>query len=107
MCGIVLKLLATPAGIEPATNSLEVARNVNDFNGRSDKAALPGELLDEARFPFVGMETPTLETKNCLLTLRPATADDHFAATRPFVLRKHPVPMIYITPDDPNLARTT
>jgi hypothetical protein len=55
MCGIVLKLLATPAGIEPATNSLEVVRKANNFNAHSDKTTLLAALLNKPKFQFVGM----------------------------------------------------
>ena len=51
-----LKMLATPAGIEPATNSLEVVRKANSFNDRSDKTALPAALSNKPTFEFVGME---------------------------------------------------
>jgi hypothetical protein len=50
-----LRILATPAGLEPATNSLEVVRKANDFNARSDKTSLTPALLNKARFRFVGM----------------------------------------------------
>ena len=43
--GRQLEYLATPAGIEPATNSLEVVRTLNVFNAHSDKTALPAALL--------------------------------------------------------------
>ena len=50
-----LKVLATPAGIEPATNSLEVVRKVNNFNAHSDKTAVTAALLDKTKIQFVGM----------------------------------------------------
>jgi hypothetical protein len=51
----VLEILATPAGIEPATNSLEVVRKANDFNGHSDKTARLTALFNKTKFQFVGM----------------------------------------------------
>jgi hypothetical protein len=50
-----LKILATPAGIEPATNSLEVVRKSNDFSAHSDRTALPAALFNKPEFQFVGM----------------------------------------------------
>ena len=50
-----LKILATPAGIEPATNSLEVVGKLNVFNARSDKGAVPAALSNKTKFQFVGM----------------------------------------------------
>jgi len=50
-----LKILATPAGIEVATNSLEVVGKANSFNGHSDKAALPAALSNKTKFQLVGM----------------------------------------------------
>jgi len=50
-----LKILAPPAGIEPATNSLEVVRKFNVFNGHSDKTALPAALSNKTNIQFVGM----------------------------------------------------
>jgi hypothetical protein len=47
--------LATPAGIEPATNSLEVVRKANSFNAHSDKTAVPAALSNKMKFQFVGM----------------------------------------------------
>jgi len=52
-----LKILATPAGIEPATNSLEVVRKASNFNGHSDKTAVPAALSNKTKFQFVGMGT--------------------------------------------------
>jgi hypothetical protein len=53
--------VATPAGIEPATNSLEVVRKLNVFNSHSDKPALPAPLSNKTIFQFVGMNvTPQL-----------------------------------------------
>jgi hypothetical protein len=39
-----LRILATLAGIEPATNSLEVVRKASSFKGNSDKTTLPAVL---------------------------------------------------------------
>lgn len=50
-----LKILATPAGLEPATNSLEVVRKANHFNGYSDKTSLPAALFNKTKFQFVGI----------------------------------------------------
>jgi hypothetical protein len=47
--------MATPAGIEPATNSLEVVRKLNSFNDHSDKTALSAALSNKTKFQFVGM----------------------------------------------------
>jgi|GEM_PF-3397449 len=57
-----LKILATPAGIEPATNSLEVVRKANVFNGHSDKIAAPAALLNKPKFQFVGMRRQHVTT---------------------------------------------
>ncbi|MBX3535392.1 MAG: hypothetical protein KF826_13670 [Xanthobacteraceae bacterium] len=47
--------MATPAGIEPATNSLEVAQKINDFNGHSSETSLALALSNKAKYQFVGM----------------------------------------------------
>ena len=51
----LLKMMATPAGIEPATNSLEVVRKLNVFNAHSDKTAVSAALSNKTKFQFVGM----------------------------------------------------
>jgi hypothetical protein len=51
----LIEILATPAGIEPATNSLEVVGKTNNFNVHSDKTGLPATLSDMTKFQFVGM----------------------------------------------------
>jgi hypothetical protein len=48
-------MLATPAGIEPATNSLKVAGKANSFNGYSNKTAPAPALSNKPEFQFVGM----------------------------------------------------
>jgi hypothetical protein len=50
-----LKLLATPAGLEPATNSLEDAWSRNDINARSDIFTVRAPFEAIAEFRFVGM----------------------------------------------------
>jgi hypothetical protein len=47
--------LATPAGLEPATNSLEGAWSHNDFNARSDIFTFRARFEAVAEFRFVGM----------------------------------------------------
>jgi len=47
--------VATPAGTEPATNSLEVVRKASNFKAHSDKTPLPTVLLNKPKFRFVGM----------------------------------------------------
>jgi hypothetical protein len=47
--------LATPAGLEPATNSLEGAWSRNDFNARSDIFTVRAPFEAIAEFRFVGM----------------------------------------------------
>ncbi|MBS4083760.1 MAG: hypothetical protein KGZ73_09440 [Rhizobiales bacterium] len=51
----LLNILATPAGIEPATNSLEVVRKLNDFNAHSDKTSIRTVLSNKTKIQFVGM----------------------------------------------------
>jgi hypothetical protein len=46
--------LATPAGLEPATNSLEGAWSHNDFNARSDIFTFRAPFEAVAEFRFVG-----------------------------------------------------
>jgi hypothetical protein len=46
----LLKILATPAGIEPATNSLEIVRKLKVFNAHSDKTAVPAALSNKTKF---------------------------------------------------------
>jgi hypothetical protein len=41
--------MATPAGIEPAANSLKVVRKFNVFNGCSDKSAAPAALSSKTK----------------------------------------------------------
>jgi hypothetical protein len=50
-----LQILATPARIEPATNSLEVIRKASNFNAHSDKIAAPAALSNMTKFQFIGM----------------------------------------------------
>ena len=61
-----LKILATPAGIEPATNSLEVVRKASNFNGHADKIPLSAALSNKTKFQFVGMKLKGLSLKNKL-----------------------------------------
>jgi hypothetical protein len=73
---ILSGVLATPAGIEPAANSLEVVRKPNNFNGYSDKTAVPAALLDKTKFQFVGITLHAVKLGSCAPpatgTVRPA-----------------------------------
>jgi hypothetical protein len=45
-----LKILATPAGIEPATNSLGVVGKLNVLNGHYGKDRLAAALSNKTKF---------------------------------------------------------
>jgi hypothetical protein len=55
-----LKRLATPAGFEPATHSLEGFGAFNDFQDRSDKFLLRTWLELAFLFRFVGMTAASI-----------------------------------------------
>jgi hypothetical protein len=55
-----LQELATPAGFEPATHSLEVFGAFNDFKAHSDKFLLRTWLDKTFLFLFVGMTSASI-----------------------------------------------
>jgi len=55
--------VANPAGLEPATNSLEGARSRNDFSARSDIFAFRASFEATAEFRFIGMRPSRLLAK--------------------------------------------
>jgi hypothetical protein len=55
-----LKKLATPAGFEPATHSLEVYGTFNDFKAHSDKFLLRTWLDKTFLFLSVGMTSASI-----------------------------------------------
>ena len=56
--------LATPAGLKPATNSLEGPWSSNDFNARSDIFTVRAPFDAIAEFRFVGTPTSRLPPLN-------------------------------------------
>jgi hypothetical protein len=44
-------IMAIPAGIEPAANSLEVVRKANNLNDRSDKIGFLATLFNKTEWP--------------------------------------------------------